>query len=133
MEEVKEAWQILGTIGDFIGGALGTALSLFGFFVVYLSYLTQREELKETLQSLKKQSFENKFFILLEHWNNFRYNLSHENKDQQREEKGFRYFEHLVNAKFQELKRSHQTEKATFESLFNHYYNVLHFYMSQLE
>lgn len=64
--------QFNGTIGDFIGGTVGTLFSLAGFFLLYLTLQTQTETLKEQRESLKTQELqfqreriESRFFELV--------------------------------------------------------------------
>jgi hypothetical protein len=54
-----------GQLGDYIGGVWGTFISAVTFFLILLTYINQRIELKETQKQLRKQQFETVFFNML--------------------------------------------------------------------
>lgn len=54
-----------GTFGDFIGGTLNPILSFLALIVLLRTYAMQREELKKTEETQKRQQFESTFFELL--------------------------------------------------------------------
>ena len=47
--------SVIGTFGDFIGGFIGTLLSLVTVFLVWLAYISQKKELKELAEQGQKQ------------------------------------------------------------------------------
>lgn len=55
----------LGTYGDFVGGSLGTILSIVAVILVYRTYISQKEELSMSRNLLEQQQFENTFFNML--------------------------------------------------------------------
>ena len=57
--------QVIGTFGDFIGGFAGTLFAIATTFLVWLTYNSQKTELKENGELLKKQRFEGTFFNLI--------------------------------------------------------------------
>jgi len=81
--------QDLGTFGDFFGGILNPLVGLAGVVLLFLTWQTTREELKETQKEFKQsndifeaqkremqlQTFDNKFFQMLGFFNDIRNNL----------------------------------------------------------
>lgn len=55
----------LGHFGDFIGGFLGVLLTSVATILIYLTYFSQKEELKLSRELFSKQNFENTFFNML--------------------------------------------------------------------
>lgn len=53
-----------GTFGDFFGGTLNPILSFLALIVLLRTYAMQREELKKTEETQKRQRFESTFFEL---------------------------------------------------------------------
>lgn len=53
-------------LGDFIGGIVGTVVSGFACYLVYLTYKSQKEELKVQREVMQQQRFETTFFNLLD-------------------------------------------------------------------
>lgn len=66
----------LGTYGDFIGGLLGTILSIFAVILVYKTYISQGRELELNRKLLEQQSFENTFFNMLKVHQDLKNNIS---------------------------------------------------------
>lgn len=66
----------LGTYGDFIGGSLGTILSIVAVILVYRTYISQKEELSMSRRLLEQQQFENTFFNMLKVHQDLKNNLS---------------------------------------------------------
>lgn len=58
-----------GTVGDFIGGIVGTIFTLVGIFLLYETLQFQRKELSESKKVFIKQQFDNTFFELLRNFN----------------------------------------------------------------
>ena len=54
-----------GELGDFIGGLLGTAIAGITCWLVYVTYKSQKEELKLARETTEKQQFESTFFNLV--------------------------------------------------------------------
>ena len=70
--EYEFHYDNLGQFGDFIGGFLGTILTLIATIYVYQTYnsqkielVSQREELKDQKEFIRSQQFETTFFNLL--------------------------------------------------------------------
>jgi hypothetical protein len=55
----------LGLFGDFIGGFLGSILTGIATFLVYRTYVYQKQELEVQSKLIAKQQFENTFFNML--------------------------------------------------------------------
>jgi len=55
----------LGHFGDFIGGFLGTVLTILATVLIYLTYNSQKKELSLNRKLLEQQQFENTFFNML--------------------------------------------------------------------
>lgn len=55
----------LGHFGDFIGGLLGTFLTVFATVYIYKTYISQKSELEEQRNLINHQQFETTFFNLL--------------------------------------------------------------------
>ena len=66
----------LGTYGDFIGGLLGTILSIVAVILVYKTYISQSRELELNRNLLEQQSFENTFFNMLKVHQDLKNNIS---------------------------------------------------------
>lgn len=66
----------LGTYGDFIGGLLGTILSIVAVILVYKTYISQSRELELNRKLLEQQSFENTFFNMLKVHQDLKNNIS---------------------------------------------------------
>ncbi|MEZ4792452.1 MAG: putative phage abortive infection protein [Gelidibacter sp.] len=66
----------LGTFGDFIGGLLGTILSIVAVILVYRTYISQKEELSMSRNLLEQQQFENTFFNMLKVHQDLKSNIS---------------------------------------------------------
>ena len=72
------AFNKLDAFGQFIGGFIGTIFTFAATILIWLTYKTQKEELSQTVEIAKKQSwtlkiqqFENTYFNLLENlWQN---------------------------------------------------------------
>ncbi|MES2726868.1 MAG: putative phage abortive infection protein [Bacteroidota bacterium] len=56
----------LGLSGDFIGGILGTIISLLSLIYLVSAFRLQKRELEETKKYLHKQQFESTFFKMLD-------------------------------------------------------------------
>lgn len=52
-------------LGDFIGGLLGTVIAGITCWLVYITYKSQKEELKLARETTEKQQFESTFFNLI--------------------------------------------------------------------
>ena len=59
-----------GTFGDFIGGVVGSLWSLAAVVLIWITYKSQKEELIETRNVMRKQNFENSFYSLLNAYTN---------------------------------------------------------------
>lgn len=59
-----------GQTGDFIGGIVGSIFTLVGIVLLYETLSLQRQEFIESRKVFQKQQFENKYFSLLELYNN---------------------------------------------------------------
>lgn len=64
--------SLFGTLGDFIGGIIGTIFTIVATSLVFITYRSQKDELKQTNEIARNQSrtlvlqqFENTFFNLL--------------------------------------------------------------------
>jgi Putative phage abortive infection protein len=55
----------LGHFGDFIGGFLGTILTIVATVYIYKTYMSQKEELESQRKLISQQQFESTFFNLL--------------------------------------------------------------------
>lgn len=67
----------LGHFGDFIGGFLGTILTSIATFLVYRTYVTQKQELEDQSKLILQQQFENTFFNMLNVHRELKKNLSY--------------------------------------------------------
>jgi len=70
--------ETIGAFGDFIGGVIGTMFALTATLLIWLTYKTQKAELEQTSDTLRKQRFENTFFNLLHVQQEIRKNISFE-------------------------------------------------------
>lgn len=68
----------LGHFGDFIGGFLGTILTGIATFLVYRTYVFQKQELEVQSKLIAQQQFENTFFNMLNVHRELKKNLSSE-------------------------------------------------------
>lgn len=98
-------------LGEFIGGVTAPIISIAAFILLFLTYNSQKKELEETRNLLKKQNelmelqkFETTFFNLLNSQKILVSNLG-ENK------KGPRLFEHI----YDEFKKEYNNVKEGFE------------------
>lgn len=66
----------LGQFGDFIGGFLGTILTIIATIFIYKTYISQRNELQLQRELISQQQFETTFFNMLEIHRNIKENLS---------------------------------------------------------
>ena len=57
--------DLFNDYGSFIGGFAGSLFSLAGFFLLYLTLRTQREDMNIQKKSAERDRFENRFFELL--------------------------------------------------------------------
>lgn len=64
----------LGALGDFLGGFLGSIFGIITIYLVYKTYISQKEELELSRKLIQKQNFESTFFSLLENLNTARNN-----------------------------------------------------------
>ena len=55
----------LGHFGDFIGGFLGTILTGLATYLVYLTFISQKKELKLQRKLIAQQQFETTFFNMM--------------------------------------------------------------------
>lgn len=77
-ELTYEGWVNLYTInseragqtGDFIGGIVGSIFTLVGIVLLYETLYLQRQEFVESRKVFQTQQFENKYFSLIELYNN---------------------------------------------------------------
>lgn len=74
--------SLFGTLGDFIGGIIGTIFTIVATSLVFITYRSQKEELTQTNviarnqgKTLVLQQFENTFFNLLSSYNDTSRNL----------------------------------------------------------
>jgi hypothetical protein len=74
--------SLFGTLGDFIGGIIGTIFTIVATSLVFITYRSQKDELKQTNEialnqskTLVLQQFENTFFNLLISFNDTSRNL----------------------------------------------------------
>jgi hypothetical protein len=61
----SEYYQIYGVLGDYVGGILGTIIGFITLILVYLTYTSQKDELKLQSQLIAQQQFESTFFNML--------------------------------------------------------------------
>jgi hypothetical protein len=54
-----------GSIGDFLGGTVGTLFSLAGFILIYLSFKSQQQALKSQKEDFENEKIESRFFELI--------------------------------------------------------------------
>lgn len=66
----------LGHFGDFIGGFLGTLLTILATLLIYLTYNNQKKELLKTKELLELQQFESTFFNMLKVHQELKNNIS---------------------------------------------------------
>ena len=66
----------LGHFGDFIGGFLGTILTIAATILVYKTYISQKNELQLQRNLISQQQFETTFFNMLEIHRSIKENLS---------------------------------------------------------
>lgn len=62
---IKDYYAVNGTIGDFIGGVAGTIFSLGGFILIYFSFRSQQEALKNQKDQFENEKIESRFFELV--------------------------------------------------------------------
>lgn len=61
----KDILSSLGTTGDFIGGFLGTIVSIFATYLIFITYSSQKKELKLQRDLFAQQQFETTFFNMI--------------------------------------------------------------------
>lgn len=66
--------EYLGAMGDFLGGFLGSIFGIITIYLVYKTYISQKEELELSRKLIQKQNFESTFFSLLDNLNTARNN-----------------------------------------------------------
>jgi hypothetical protein len=66
----------LGHFGDFIGGFLGTILTGIATYLVYITYISQKQELELQRKLIAQQQFESTFFNMLSAHRELKNNLS---------------------------------------------------------
>ena len=60
------SFEIIGVIGDFIGGFIGTIFTIATIILVWMTYQSQKQELSNTQDLIRNQNFDTSFFSLLE-------------------------------------------------------------------
>ncbi len=60
----------LGAFGDFLSGFLGAILGIITIYLVYKTYISQKEELELSRNLIQKQNFESTFFSLIDNIKN---------------------------------------------------------------
>jgi len=63
--KTTECHEIYGSFGSYVGGILGAVIGFVTLFFVYLTYTSQRKELKLQGQLIAQQQFESTFFNML--------------------------------------------------------------------
>jgi hypothetical protein len=71
----------LGQFGDFIGGFLGTILTIIATIFIYKTYISQRNELQLQRELISQQQFETTFFNMLQLHRSIKNDLSISNLD----------------------------------------------------
>lgn len=77
--EFKDNNNILGSLGitgDFIGGYVGTIISLFATYLIFSTYSNQKKELKNQRESISQQQFDSIFFNMINVHNELKRNLA---------------------------------------------------------
>jgi len=114
-----------GTYGDFIGGLLGTILSIVAVILVYRTYISQKEELSMTRNLLKQQQFENTFFNMLKVHQDLKNNISFDTENLIFREKDMPKSMMGVNAPIKGVlvkgRSFFDLAKNDFEKLFNYF------------
>jgi hypothetical protein len=65
-QSVKSNIETESKFGDWFGGVIGTIISGITLIVVYITFISQRKELKVTQNQLQTQQFETVFFKMLD-------------------------------------------------------------------
>lgn len=63
--KTTECHEIYGYFGSYVGGVLGTIIGFVTLFFVYITYTSQRKELKLQRELIAQQQFESTFFNML--------------------------------------------------------------------
>lgn len=63
--KTTECHEIYGNFGSFVGGVFGTIIGFVTLFFVYITYTSQRKELKIQKELISQQQFESTFFNML--------------------------------------------------------------------
>ncbi len=63
--KTTECHGIYGNFGSFVGGVFGTIIGFVTLFFVYITYTSQRKELKIQKELISQQQFESTFFNML--------------------------------------------------------------------
>ncbi|MBK8723757.1 MAG: hypothetical protein IPL95_16330 [Saprospiraceae bacterium] len=63
--------DVVGQVGDFIAGAVGTLFSLSSVILIYITYHSQKNELNETRKLLLEQEVSNNFNYWVTLYRNF--------------------------------------------------------------
>ena len=63
--QTSECHEIYGYFGSYVGGVLGTIIGFVTLFFVYITYTSQRKELKLQSELIAQQQFESTFFNML--------------------------------------------------------------------
>lgn len=126
---ISSSQEIFGQFGDYIGGVVGTAVSLFSLVYIYKTYRKQVEFSQHELTQSSKQQFEASFFSLLQNQRSILLSLSHGNSA------GNDFFI-KVSEDLQErmMEREYAIDEITYEnrfkeedivcSIYEHLYNV---------
>lgn len=101
--------EATGQVGDFIGGVIGTILSVVGFYFLYITLVEQRKSIEIQRESFERERLESKFFELVKM---HRENVSELQYDS---------IKHIENGGLIEFRKSEYEGKAVFNIIFNQF------------
>lgn len=115
------ATDIVGQYGDFVGGVVGTILSIV---LLYYTFGLQREDSKKNARIYELQQLNDKFFKLMEIYNEQLKHLVYKDDDEtySGKEALHRYLQDM-QAGFEETKSYNQRRKRAVEAYFEFYAN----------
>ncbi|MBK8511686.1 MAG: hypothetical protein IPL56_05440 [Saprospiraceae bacterium] len=62
----KLSYDVIGVVGDFVGGFIGTLFTIATIILVWLTYQSQKQELQLNQELIKEQNYESSFFKLID-------------------------------------------------------------------
>lgn len=80
--KTTECHEIYGSFGSYVGGIIGAIIGFVTLFFVYLTYTSQRKELKLQRDLIAQQQFESTFFNMLNVHRELKNNLSIQNPNE---------------------------------------------------